>query len=140
MSNRFGNDLILNDGDIVTTNGDLYTASDYEKANASESRFDGYHNIMFSLFDRIMSVKGDNVFHSSYGSDIQSLVSSPNSANSNNVLADSVRNSILQDPRVSDVASVNVTQNGNRVTINVSVVLFGRNSVDEFVYPNIVLS
>ena len=64
---NYGNDLLLKNGDFLFgANGDLFTIDDYEKKNQDSAKFKGYFNILFSLTDRLLTIKGDNVFHSSY--------------------------------------------------------------------------
>ena len=63
----FGNDFILKDGDLVfSPNSDLFTTRDYERNNSSTSKFDGYYNIIFSVYNRLNTVLGEIPFHPDY--------------------------------------------------------------------------
>lgn len=140
MSNRYGNDLLLQDGDILSTaNGDLFTAKDYEDKNQSTTRFDGYYNMLFSMVNRILSQKGENPFHPDYGTNIPSLISSPNSTQLREDIETEIIDGLLEDPRVNKVNLVDVTQNGNQISVKVNVIMQGKENASEFVFPSFVI-
>jgi phage baseplate assembly protein W len=136
----YGNDLLLKDGDFLTTNsGDLYTARDYESNIADESKFEGYYNVFFALTNRLTTVKGDDVFDFEYGSDIFSILSSPNSPSLRQRATEIVTESLIEDDRVKSVQSVAVEQKGNVISIKAIVMLKGLDTVSELVFPNFVI-
>lgn len=137
---RFGNDIVLANGDLViNTQGNLYTYSDYEKKNAATTKFTGYYNILYALLDRILTAKGDNIFHPNYGSDIPTIVSTPGTGTLKQQITDSITQSLQDDPRVVRVTSVDVTINGNSVSVKIYAQLIGDDKASQFVFPSFVL-
>jgi len=142
--NRYGNDIILKDGDFVTTNnGDLFTCSDYEKTvttEESQPKFEGYYNVLFSLTDRLLTLKGDNIFHEQYGSDLYNLLSRPNSNDLSQSLRNSISECLLKDDRVKEISSIVVEQKDNKVFISADIVLIGSDEISRFVFPSFIVS
>lgn len=132
---KYGNDILLFNGDFTTSyRGDLFTASDYEKmANAP---FEGYYNVIFSMFNRLGTVRGELVLHEEYGSELPILVSNPNSP----ILLKTIEELFLgiagEDPRVEEVELVEAVQNGNTVSVRASLRLNGKAENTVFIFPN----
>jgi phage baseplate assembly protein W len=140
MANRFGNDFLLSDGDITVSNsGDLLTTDGYESMSADESHFEGYFAIVYSITNKLLSQKGDNVFHPEYGSDLVELLSAPNSPSLASHIKSAIQNSLLEDDRVQSVKSVTVEQYDRYVTAKAEVVLIGSDQVSVLVFPNFVV-
>lgn len=135
MSNKYGNDLILFDGDlVVSARGDLASTNDYEKTQSVP--FEGYYNIIFSAFNRINTVVGELFIHPDYGSSVPLIVSSPNMQKTVDRLKEELKSALLQDPRIASVLMVNVVSDGNKITSKAEVVLTGRSDSSVFIFPN----
>jgi phage baseplate assembly protein W len=135
MSNKYGNDVIIFDGDLaVSAKGDLLTATDYE--NTVGSLFEGYYNIIFSVFNRLNTVIGELPLHPDYGSNLPIIVSSPN----NSAAIESVRKAfedlLNSDSRVESVDLVNINQSGDKISVTANLLLTGRAESSVFVFPN----
>jgi phage baseplate assembly protein W len=137
---QLGNDIILQDGDIIANfGGDLYTADDYEAQKMGDVPFEGFTNMYFALTDRLLTPPGDNVFYLDYGAGIYGLLSNPNGAALKDNLEVAVREGLLQDDRVKSVESVIIEQNDSYVNVKAEVVVQGTDSIAQFVFPNIVI-
>jgi phage baseplate assembly protein W len=135
MSNKYGNDVIIFDGDLaVSAKGDLLTATDYE--NTVGSLFEGYYNIIFSVFNRLNTVIGELPLHPDYGSNLPIIVSSPN----NSAAIESVRKAfedlLNSDSRIQSVDLVNINQSGDKISVTANLLLTGRAESSVFVFPN----
>lgn len=132
---KYGNDLLLFDGDlIVSYRGDLFTASDYEKtANAP---FEGYYNVIFSMFNRLGTVRGELVLHEDYGSELPILVSNPNSPILLQTIEELFSEIVNEDPRVEEVELVEAVQNGSMISVKASLRLNGKAENTVFIFPN----
>lgn len=132
---KYGNDVIIFDGDLtVSAKGDLLTATDYE--NTVGAKFDGYYNIIFSVFNRLNTVIGELPIHPDYGSNLPLIVSSPN----NGAAVDSIRRAfedlLLSDSRIESVDLIDVKQVDNKIAVTANVLLTGRAESSVFVFPN----
>jgi phage baseplate assembly protein W len=135
MSNKYGNDLILFDGDLsISAKGDLASTNDYEKTQAVP--FAGYYNIIFSVFNRINTVTGELPIHPTYGSRIPAIVSTPAKQEFIELLRQELSEALLQDPRVSEVLTTNIIVDGSKVSAKSEVVLTGRSDSSVFIFPN----
>lgn len=140
MTNRFGNDILLSDGDIVVSpTGDLLTTEDYEKLNPEDARFEGYFSILYSIVSKLLTQKGDNVFEPEYGSVLSDLLSTPNSPNLKTQIRTAIQQALQEDDRVLSVNYVNVDQRDRYVFVKAGVILIGEDSVSELVFPNFVI-
>lgn len=135
MSNKYGNDLILFNGDLaISARGDLASTNDYEKTQSVP--FDGYYNIIFSVFNRINTVVGELPIHPDYGSKLPLLVSKPGKQEFIDNLKNEINNALLQDQRISEVITSEVSISGNFVSVKSEVVLTGRSDSSVFIFPN----
>lgn len=135
MSNKYGNDLILFDGDlVVSSRGDLATTNDYEKSQTP--LFEGYYNIIFSLFNRINTIVGELPLHPEYGTLVPLLVSTPANRDIQKKLEEELTQALLQDPRISDVIVTEVSVDGNKVSSRAEVILTGKANSSIFIFPN----
>lgn len=131
----YGNDLVMLDGDFVLTDaGDLMTAKDYESGVTPP--FDGYYNIMFSIFNRLNTAKGEIPWEPDYGTSLPMLVSKPNSKAMAELIKDEFYEAIRQDPRVVDVKSFSTEQNGNKLSVKAELLLSGKAESSVFIFPN----
>lgn len=138
--NRFGSDILLRDGDIIPTpNGDIMVSQDYEDNNPDVNQFPGYYSMIFNLMDRLMTIKGDNVFHKEYGSNLPTLLSSPNSPDLKRKVQEVINQGCLEDSRVQSVKYVNVEQNGSMLSCKAGIVLAGDTKIFEMVFPNFII-
>lgn len=139
QDNRFGSDILVNNGDIVVSpTGDLFTTDDSDAINSLSVKFPGYYNMLYSLLDRLNTVRGSNHFHPDYGSKLHELLSSPNDASFVDYVSREIEETILQDPRVSKVESVVITQSNDTISARVSATLIGSEQSVEFVFPNFI--
>lgn len=137
MSEKYGNDVILWDSDFVFgPNSDLQTTSDYETNNPATTLFPGYYNIVFSVFNRLSTVKGEIPFHPTYGSSLTLLISKPNNKSLERDIRDAFEDILQQDPRVAQVRSVIVEANGNEASVKAELVLTGKAESSIFIFPN----
>jgi len=135
MSNKYGNDLIIFDGDIaISPRGDLSTSNDYEKNNITP--FPGYYNMIFSIFNRLSTVKGEMPIHPEYGSKIPLLVSTPNNPDAVELIREAFFELLEDDSRIEKINSIDIQQVDNKVSVNANVFLTGRSESATFVFPN----
>lgn len=135
MNNKYGNDLILFDGDInISPRGDLSTSNDYEKSNTPP--FAGYYNMIFSIFNRLSTVKGEMPIHPEYGSKIPLIVSTPNNPDAVDLIREAFTELLEDDSRIEEVNSINIEQIDNKISVNANVFLTGRSESATFVFPN----
>lgn len=134
MSN-LGNDLMLNDYDIVIgANGDYLTTLDYEKT-LTNLRYEGYicvretiaRIIEYSMYELDMFERA--------GVGANKYISS-NVNNIYNTLIDKIKEELIKDDRIRSVDNVEVTQvTLNIVTITVNLVVINSDELSEFVFP-----
>lgn len=136
----YGNDLILQDGDIIpTAKGEVYTAEDYEKVRGSSTLFPGYYQMIFAIASALFTVRGDIAYHPEYGSDLPFVVGLNASKNLTKLIEDSVTSVALADPRIKSVESVIADYDGSTASVKANLVLSGRTTSSQFVFPNIVI-
>lgn len=135
MSNKYGNDLMVFDGDLViSARSDLASSTDYEKGQ--DAPFEGYYNIIFSVFNRLNTVKGELPIHQDYGSNLPILVSSPNSPITAQAIRNEFQTVLLDDPRIAQVNLINIEQIDNKIGVTAEVVLTGKSDSSIFIFPN----
>jgi phage baseplate assembly protein W len=135
MSKKYGNDLIIFDGDlIVSARGDLASTNDYEKTQITP--FDGYYNIIFSALNRVGTVVGELPLHPEYGTQIPLLVSTPNKYDLAERIKEELSVALLQDPRISEVITTDIIVDGSKISTTAEVVLIGKTESSVFVFPN----
>lgn len=135
MNNKYGNDLLLFDGDItISPRGDLSTSNDYEKNSGSP--FPGYYNIIFSIFNRLSTVRGELFTHPDYGSKIPLIVSTPNNPDAVNLIREAFVELLEDDSRIEQVNNIDIQQIENKISVSVNVFLTGRSESATFVFPN----
>lgn len=141
MPSAYGNDLILQDGDLVATvSGNIYTADDYQNARGESFRFDGYYNMVFSFSDALFTPLGEIPYHPEYGTRLPFLVGSPGSPETTEIIRQSVIQAAQFDPRVKSVDEVSVTYGtDNTAQVRAKITLFGKTGASEFVFPNFVI-
>lgn len=138
-TNRFGSDVVLNNGDVIpNNNGDLFVSQDYEDMNPDTNQFPGYYSMIFSLTDRLMTIRGDNVYHPEYGSTVPLMLSRSNSPDFKGKLQETVKQTCLEDARVQSVKYVNVEQNDRFVNVKAGVVLADSSQVFDLIFPNFI--
>lgn len=135
MSNKYGNDILIFDGDFVSSaKGDLSTAIDYEKSNVF--RFEGYYNMIFSIFNRLNTIRGEMPLHPEYGSSLPLLISKVNNISNNQSIIDAFNELLLDDPRIEEVESISIENIGNKVSVAATIKLTGKSESSVFVFPN----
>lgn len=135
MSKKYGNDLIIFDGDlIVSARGDLASTNDYEKTQTVP--FAGYYNIIFSALNRVGTVIGELPIHPEYGTQIPLLVSTPNKYDLPERIREELSTALLQDPRISEVITTDIIVDGSKISATAEVVLIGKTESSVFVFPN----
>lgn len=132
---KYGNDILLFDGDFtVSSRGDIFTVNDYEKSTSAP--FEGYYNVIFAVFNRLGTVRGELILHEDYGSDLPTLVSTPNTPILLRTIEDTFNEIINEDPRVESVDLVQATQSGNMVSVIAHLKLNGKAENTVFIFPN----
>lgn len=132
---KYGNDLLLFDGDFaVSSRGDLFTINDYEKS--ANPPFEGYYNMIFAIFNRLNTVRGELVIHEEYGSELPILVSQPNNQVTLTTVKSIFEEIINEDPRVEQVDLINVLQKGNSISVTAHLKLNGKAENTIFIFPN----
>lgn len=135
MTDKYGNDVIIFDGDLVISpKGDLLTATDYE--NTVGSKFKGYYNIIFSVFNRLNTIIGELPIHPEYGSNLPLAVSSPNNSATLESIRKSFEDLLISDSRIQEVNLVTAKQIDNKISITANVLLTGKAESSVFVFPN----
>jgi phage baseplate assembly protein W len=137
---NYGVDLVLKNGDfIITPGGDIEDTVDFENMNPDTTKFPGYWQMMFSVMDRIATIKGDNIFHPQYGSSVFNLLGTPNSSKLRETLKSEIEKTLADDPRIKAVKLVDVQQSGNTVSAKAVVTLSDSSKDFEMVFPNFVI-
>jgi phage baseplate assembly protein W len=135
MSKKYGNDLIIFDGDLViSARGDLAGTKDYEKTQVVP--FEGYYNVIFSTLNRIGTIVGELPIHPEYGTQIPLLVSTPGKPEIVDKITQELSESLLQDPRISEVITTDVSIDNNKVSARAEVILIGKTESSVFIFPN----
>ena len=133
--NKYGNDLLLFDSDlIISSRGDLMTSIDYEKA--ANPPFEGYYAMIFAIFNRLNTVRGELILHEEYGSELPILVSQPNNEVTVNVVRSIFEEIINEDPRVEQVDLIEVNQKDNKISVTAHLKLNGKAENTVFIFPN----
>lgn len=136
--NSYGIDLVTLDGDLILTDaGDFLTTTDYQNSvDPDGTKFDGYYGIVFSVFNRLNTIQGEIPFHPEYGTGLQLLVSKPN----NDATAEQIKQAFYQvleqDPRIQDIISVIVEQQGSQANVKAELLLTGKAESSIFIFPN----
>src|SRR5687767_5134678 len=113
----YGVDFTLKDGDIVVTpGGDIQDTQHFEDQNSATNKFPGYYSMLFSIMDRISTIKGDNIWHPEYGSNVFNILGTPNSNKMRQALKLEIEKTLLEDPRVKEVKLVDIEQVGRTVS------------------------
>lgn len=132
---KYGNDLLLFDGDFaVSSRGDLFTINDYEKG--ANPPFEGYYNMIFAIFNRLNTVRGELIVHEEYGSELPILVSQPNNQVTLDVVKSIFEEIINEDPRVEQVDLIDASQKGNVISVTAHLKLNGKAENTIFIFPN----
>jgi phage baseplate assembly protein W len=132
---KYGNDILLFDGDLaISPRGDLFTTIDYERT--TNPPFEGYYNMIFSIFNRLNTVRGELIMHEEYGSELPILVSQPNNDVTLNTVRAVFEEIINEDPRVEEVNLVEVTQKENKISVTANLKLNGKAENTVFIFPN----
>lgn len=137
---KYGNDLLLKDGDLIfTSRGDFMTTDDYEAA-LDFVPFKGHSNIIFSTYNRLTTVIGEIPFHPDYGSNLPLLVSKNNSPDLRTKIENEMYRTLEQDPRIKDIISIDVKQDGKYFNIKAELLLTGKSDSSVFVFPNFFIN
>lgn len=137
---KYGNDILLKDGDFIfNSRGDFMTTDDYE-ANLDFVPFRGHSNIIFSTFNRLSTVLGEIPFHPDYGSNLPLLVSKNNSNDLKSKVSSEMYSVLEQDPRIKDIINIEVEQNGRVFNIKAELLLTGKSDSSVFIFPNFFLN
>jgi phage baseplate assembly protein W len=135
MSKKYGNDLIIFDGDLViSARGDFASTNEYEKTQVTP--FDGYYNIIFSALNRVGTVVGELPLHPEYGTQIPLLVSTPNKSDLVERIKEELSVALLQDPRISEVITTDIIVDGSKISVTAEVDLIGKTESSIFIFPN----
>lgn len=100
-------DLSLDNGELRAENGDIALVS-------------GRSNLRQALSHRVVTDKGELLFHLDYGCQIRKILGAVNGPTSALLAAEYVKSAILADSRIRSVTSVNVVAGGD-VTAVVAV-------------------
>jgi phage baseplate assembly protein W len=132
---KYGTDIILFDSDLtISSRGDLMTSLDYEKT--ANPPFEGYYAMIFAIFNRLNTVRGELVLHEEYGSELPILVSQPNNEVTLGVVRTIFEEIINEDPRVEEVDLIEVSQKDNRISVTAHLKLNGKAENTVFIFPN----
>lgn len=135
MSKKYGNDLIIFNGDlIISARGDFADTNDYEKTQVAP--FEGYYNVIFATLNRIGTIIGELPIHPEYGTEIPLLVSKPGKTDLVERIEEILSESLLQDPRISEVITTDAQIDGSKVSSRAEVVLIGKTESSVFIFPN----
>lgn len=137
---KYGNDLLLKDGDLIfTSRGDFMTTDDYESA-LDFVPFKGYSNIIFSTYNRLSTVIGEIPFHPDYGSNLPLMVSKNNSGDLKSKIEKEMFAVLEQDPRIKDIINIQINQNGRSFNIKAELLLTGKSDSSVFIFPNFFIN
>ena len=137
---KYGNDLLLKDGDLIfTSRGDFMTTDDYETA-LDFVPFKGHSNIIFSTYNRLTTVIGEIPFHPDYGSNLPLLVSKNNSPDLRTKIETEMYRTLEQDPRIKDIISIDVKQDGKYFNMKAELLLTGKSDSSVFIFPNFFIN
>jgi phage baseplate assembly protein W len=120
-------DITLGSDLAISPSGDLETVSEE-------------YNLGQAIINRLRTRQGElaDIGYSLYGSHLYELVGEPNNERTRELAKLYARESIAQDPRVSEMVSITVEtlkDNPNRIDINISVLPIGRTTVLNIVLP-----
>lgn len=108
----FGADIALTDGRMTVTNGDFAIAA-------------GLPNLQAALNRRVITEKGELLFHADYGSRVRALLGKLNGPTAAALAGRAVRLALEQDPRVDRVVDVKGTPAGDRLIVSAAVIPIG---------------
>jgi phage baseplate assembly protein W len=138
--NKYGNDILLKDGDFVFINrGDFMTTDDYE-GNLDFVPFPGHSNIIFSTFNRLTTIYGEIPFHPDYGSNLPLMVSKNNNGDLKSKVTSELYEVLGQDQRIKDIISIDVEQNGRTFSVKAELLLTGKSDSSVFIFPNFFIN
>lgn len=109
LTETLGTDLVLKSDMMVTPSGDLDLIS-------------GLDNIQLALFHRLVTSPGALVHRPNYGVGIKDYQNAPGSLTVYRALAQRISEQFVQDPRVSSVLGVSITQDETNPYLFVLVV------------------
>jgi len=120
-------DITLGSDLTISPSGDLETVSEE-------------YNLGQAIVNRLRTRQGElaDIGHALYGSHLYELVGEPNNERTRELAKLYARESIAQDPRVSEIVSIIVEvpkDNPNRIDVNISVLPIGRTTVLNIVLP-----
>ncbi|MGB3341334.1 MAG: hypothetical protein WBB37_07630 [bacterium] len=118
-----GTDLAINDdGDMMVKDGDIDIV-------------EGIDCLAANLLDRMLSSKGELLLHSEFGAGLPDKISLPISQEGKDSLAVEVKHEILKDPRVEQVTSIEVIDEGRIIYIRVNLTTTAGQVVGNLVFP-----
>jgi len=118
-----GTDLALDDdGDMTVKDGDIDIV-------------EGVDCLAANLLDRILSSEGELLLHSEFGAGLPDKISLPINQESKDALAVEVKHEILKDPRVEEVTSIEVIDEGRILYIRASLTTADGQVVGNLVFP-----
>lgn len=101
---NYGSDILIQDGDYATFNGDLAIVT-------------GVENLTQAILSRLSTSINNRIRNNVYG--IKSLVGLP-VALTNNYIATSLKQTVIEDPRINDINGLSWKGNGDSILIEFS--------------------
>ena len=112
-----GVDVYLNNGDLqVNQSGDL-------------SWIAGFDNLEQALIHRIRTVIGSLIWHPEYGSNLELIVSRPNTKTLRSFIYTEILNTLINEPRIKNINKLLVLEfDSSTITIDIEVIPVNENN------------
>lgn len=135
-----GNDLLLShDGDLqLSPRGDLMTTDDYDKIRSAP--FDGYYNLILSIWETLNAVPGEYAFQPEFGEDIGRFIGRNLTPQSMLQLKGLVTDAVERDERVREVTNVKIQYYNNTIVIFVTLLAIGETSQQTLIFPQLIIN
>lgn len=104
----FGKDIRLTKGKLTAENGDLSFAI-------------GVDNLLQALENRVLTDKGELLYHKQYGSSVRRIIGRKGNSRSGDIASGFIQRAILSDARVGRIKSADISVSGDVMRADVSV-------------------
>ena len=118
-------DLSVLGADIQLLDGDILPSAEYTVASADIKTVQGVDNIKQALVHKLITYKGSLRGHPEYGSILPYLIGSFSGSYLSAMAKVETTRTLLTDPRVTEVESVNILQRSNYIEIDFTVKVIG---------------
>jgi len=107
-SEVFGKDMHLDNGRLTAENGDLAIVA-------------GSDNLLQALSNRVLTNKGDLLYHKKYGSSVRRIIGRKGNSRSGDIASGFVQRALLSDPRVNSIKSADADVSGDALKVTAAV-------------------